>query len=407
MFWSRFLAFVSYTTGLALERSLDPYDHSWVKRWASIGDSYAAGLGAGARVDYGCSRYDGGYANLMNGDERLGKNTNRTFQYLACSGVKSTEILSKQVPLLNDKLDLITVSAGGNDVALGDVLDSCIFQWRHGNTDKCEKALNRSQELIDTVLASNVEVLLGSLIPKLGHHGRIYVPGYAQFFGESESCNNVSWSVWTRMPPGDRQNLTMERRARMNFMVHQVNLKLREVVEAAGPRVGFIDWDWTFTQANGRFCESGFTEPLPDRKGLLFYEWNTLDDGEDSNLLIRPGDPVPPDTFEGSIGKWVLETLEEHPDWFFGVNGSTLIDLAVSRRSYLEIQKKYKAQLGFDDVVFWFLPDSWKRVFHPRAIGQHLIADMILHAMAVERGKLFGIDVPDYLPTNTQVKLEL
>jgi len=192
----------------------DPFSNSWVQKWAAVGDSYAAGLGTGSRVDYGCSRYDGGYPYLMNSSMGLSDNT--TFQYLACTGLKSTEILARQIPNLLDDLDLITVSAGGNDAALGDVLDSCIFQWKHGSSVKCDKALNHSQELIDTTLSTNVDLLLESLTAKLAPHGRIYYPGYAQFFGESDGCNNVSWSVWPRMPISDRQNLTTDRRIRMN-----------------------------------------------------------------------------------------------------------------------------------------------------------------------------------------------
>jgi GDSL-like lipase/acylhydrolase family protein len=383
---------------------VNPRDHSWIKKWAAVGDSYAAGLGSGLRVEYGCSRYDGGYPSLINQDDRLGNSSNRTFQYIACSGLKSTEILAKQVPHLKDGLDLITISAGGNDVALGDVLDSCIFQWRHGTTERCEAALNRSQELIDTVLSTNIDIIIDSLMAKLSPHGRIYYPGYARFFGESASCNNLSWSVWPRMPASDKQNLTLERRIRMNHMVDQVNQKIRASVEDAGPRVHFIDWDWTFQEAGGRFCEDPYVEPAPNRKDLLFFQWNTLDDGDDPDLLIRPGDPVPKDTFEGSIGKWVLETLLNYPDAVFGPPGNEPTQLSTIVESQIGPQNRFKAQLGFDDLVFWFLPDSWKRVFHPRALGHHIIADMIIHEMTVQRGKDLGISVPKYSYSNKHVQ---
>jgi GDSL-like Lipase/Acylhydrolase family len=346
---------------------------------------------------------------LINNDDRFGFNKNRSFQYLACSGVKSTEILLKQVPLLENNLDLITISAGGNDVALGDVLDSCIFQWRHGNSAKCEAALNRSQELIDTTLTPNLDMLIDALLAKLSYRGKIYYPGYAQFFGESPSCNNLSWSVWPNMPNSDKQNLTMDRRVRMNNMVNQVNQRIRAAADRASSRVIFIDWDWIFREAAGRFCEDPFEEPAPDRKGLLFFEWNTLDDGDDPDLLIRPGDPVPRDTFEGSIGQWVLQTLAERPNAVFGPPGSKPVQLFKVARKQLASQNRFKAQLGFDDLVFWFLPDSWKRVFHPRAVGQNIIAGMILHEMAVQRGKDLGIRIPrySYTPPPEQPKLEL
>src|ERR1700760_1220436 len=84
--------------------SEDPYDQSWIQKWAAIGDSYAAGLGVGARQDYSCSRYDGGYPDLISQDDRFGQNPNRTSQFLACSGLKSTQILLKQIPRLEDNL---------------------------------------------------------------------------------------------------------------------------------------------------------------------------------------------------------------------------------------------------------------------------------------------------------------
>jgi hypothetical protein len=356
-----------------------------------VGDSYAAGLGSGSRVEYSCSRYNGAYPTLIERDDRFGSNPNRTFQYLACSGVKSTDVLKKQVPHLKPGLDLITLSAGGNDVALGDVLDACIFQWRHGSSVQCEMALNRSQTLIDTILTPNVEALLDALTEKLSPAGSIYYPGYAQFFGESRNCENISWSVWPRMPTSDKQNLTLARRIRMNDMVAQVNQKIKAVVKKAGPRVVFIDWDWTFTQAGGRFCEESVLEPDPSRAGLLFYQWNTLEDGEDERMLDRPGDPVPKDTFEGDISKWVAETLREHPDWEFGPAGSTPIPLKLDHSAQHKFHDELRPYLGFDDAVFWFLPDSWKRVFHPRAMGHHIIADMMLHDMHLRRAEFLAL----------------
>jgi lysophospholipase L1-like esterase len=390
---------------------LDPTDQSWVQNWAAIGDSYAAGLGVGERVDYGCSRYSGGFPNLINLDQRFGTNSNRTLQYLACSGLKSSEILAKQVPHLEPEQDIIIVSAGGNDVSLGDVLDACIFQFRHGSTERCEAALQHSQQLIDDTLSPNLEDLLAALTTKLRSDGlgRIYYPGYAQFFGQATSCNNVSWTVWPHMPPQDKQNLTLARRAIMNGMVTQVNQKIREAALNAGDHVVFVDWDWTFARANGRFCEDGSeVEPAPNRDGLLFYEWNTLDDGEDPWLIERPGDPVPSDSFEGDIGKWVLETLSQHPDYVeFGPSGFEPVHLT-SEFMLQEIarQSQVGVQMGFDDLVFWFLPDSWKRVFHPRAIGHHIIANMILHEMTVERAKVLGLEPPQRTETNGPFRVQ-
>ncbi|KAF1812927.1 SGNH hydrolase [Eremomyces bilateralis CBS 781.70] len=388
--------------------SSNPFDNSWIANWAVIGDSYAAGLGAGQRLDYGCSRYSGGYPSLIAADDRFGVNPNRTSQFLACSGKTTSDILDKQVPYAHDNLDLLLISAGGNDVLLGDVLDSCIFQWKNGDTEKCERTLDNSQSLIDHDLPNNLDKLLDAVIPKLQPEGRIYWPGYAQFFGESPFCNNVSWSVWPWMPMTEKQMLTLERRQLMNNMVAQTNLRIKEAIERANNKVNkigkhqipspiaFVDWDWTSRMAEGRFCEMDVKEPDPMRNKLMFFEWNTLDDGDDPTIITRPADPVPADSFEGSIGKWALETLAEHPDWLeFGPDGTEPVNLDPNLIEVAMREREAYAETGLDGIISWFVPDSWKRVFHPRALGHRIIADMVLHTMAVDRAKWLKIQPPE------------
>ena len=105
---------------------LYPGDLSWVQKMASIGDSYAAGLGSGTRVDFSCSRYSAAYPTVLHDLLRwCGSNT--THQSLACSGADTTEILAKQLPALNStSFDLITISAGGNDIGLTPILSNCV-----------------------------------------------------------------------------------------------------------------------------------------------------------------------------------------------------------------------------------------------------------------------------------------
>jgi lysophospholipase L1-like esterase len=69
-----------------------------------------------------CSRYTGGYPNKVQSVVRA-----KEYQFLACSGATSKDVIDKQVPQLKDKYDLITISAGGNDVGFSDVLKACLF----------------------------------------------------------------------------------------------------------------------------------------------------------------------------------------------------------------------------------------------------------------------------------------
>lgn len=86
----------------------DPDDQSWIQKWAAIGDSYSAGIGAGSRTDFSCSRYDHSYPALINNDARMGQNSNQKFQFLSCSGALSTDVLKKQVPSLDSGLDAVS-----------------------------------------------------------------------------------------------------------------------------------------------------------------------------------------------------------------------------------------------------------------------------------------------------------
>lgn len=97
----------------------DPADFSWVKRWAAIGDSFTSGVGSGKLYsqeagDYKCARYDHSYAALVN--NYLGPSVQK-FQYTACAGDRSAQI-HNQVSDLDGNLNLVMMTAGGNDLCL-------------------------------------------------------------------------------------------------------------------------------------------------------------------------------------------------------------------------------------------------------------------------------------------------
>ena len=97
----------------------DPTHFGWIKRWAALGDSFTAGIGSGnlfsqQKGDYDCSRYDHSYVALAN--NAFGPSVEE-FQYIACSGDKSVEIF-EQVSKIKGTLDLIMLTAGGNDLCL-------------------------------------------------------------------------------------------------------------------------------------------------------------------------------------------------------------------------------------------------------------------------------------------------
>jgi hypothetical protein len=291
---------------------------------------------------------------------------------LACSGADTTEILSKQVPALNINLDLVTISAGGNDIGLTPILSNCVYQFYMAGEDACQKSIEEAQAKIanDTQLYQSTTTLIEAVKPYLNAtHGLIYVTGYARFFGtEDGTCDNVTWAVW-RDVEQSKQYLKLEIRQALNDMVLAVNAVLRRATEAAGPNARFIDYDTRITALQGRYCELGVQEPDPNRWGLVFYEWDTVDSGEDrTGLQNRTGDDVPKGSFEGGIAEQINKTLKEHPDWRFDP------DKGFVNKSKNSVEKE--GIIG--DTLHWLIPDSYKRVFHMRPEGHWIVANMLL-----------------------------
>jgi len=69
-----------------------------------------------------CSKYDGAYPLKMQSFIKA-----PFFKHIACTGAVTKDMMEKQDPQTNYGQDLITISAGGNDVGFSDVLKACIF----------------------------------------------------------------------------------------------------------------------------------------------------------------------------------------------------------------------------------------------------------------------------------------
>jgi lysophospholipase L1-like esterase len=107
-------------------RAADPTDFGWIKRWAAVGDSFTAGIGSGSQLggvfhnheDWKCSRYDQSYPMVLN---RAFGPAVTDFQFSACSGDRSGDIYER-VNAMDGNLNLVIMTAGGNDLCLVSVL---------------------------------------------------------------------------------------------------------------------------------------------------------------------------------------------------------------------------------------------------------------------------------------------
>ena len=200
--------------------AIDAFDHSWIEQYTSLGDSYSVGLGAGhpikgsanVELNPACEQYSYGYPNLLNSNGMLGENADRKFQFLGCSGAVTTDVIAKQIPLMKPA-QLVTVSTGGNDALLADILNWCVYQWKINPFYNCKDQLRDARKTInDPKYVQNFRDMLGLIKAKLvDENSRIYWTGYERFFDDTTNdCDGVTWSFFWH--PFTRQYLKKTKR---------------------------------------------------------------------------------------------------------------------------------------------------------------------------------------------------
>ncbi|MET3951523.1 SGNH/GDSL hydrolase family protein [Arthrobacter sp. UYEF36] len=88
-------------------------------KYIALGDSYAAGQGAGPYLD-DCYRSGNTYSELAADTKAIKLVTNA-----ACSGKTTQEVVSTQLERLNKSTELVTITAGGNNLGFGAIITAC------------------------------------------------------------------------------------------------------------------------------------------------------------------------------------------------------------------------------------------------------------------------------------------
>lgn len=355
------------------EEPEDPNDQSWITKWAAIGDSYSAGIGCGYLLDPDCKRYNFSFPSLINVDERMG-DTSRDFQFLACSGAVSSQILETQVPQIADGVQVVTVTAGGNDADFSKILVDCVYGFRLDST--CEDRLTDAGNLIQSEeFRNSIDALISATLPKLDENGRIYYVGYAPFFdAQSTQCNDVSWDFLNGH--FNHTKFTTDLRTRLNVLVSQMNGVLGEIINAADDRVIFVDYSSWAEQAGSRFCEEGIKEPNKHNEDAVFYQWGSVDIWEDANNMAKLD---PRDYGNNTIVSQFMSAIEEvrASDPAFVIRDIDDDDDEANSEPSISLEERDASWL-----------QKIYRVFHPTLNGHSMIANLVLYHMGVERAKM-------------------
>nr|NLI50753.1 SGNH/GDSL hydrolase family protein [Propionibacterium sp.] len=138
--------------------------------YVALGDSYAAGVGAGSYLD-SCYRSLKGYPGL------IAAAGGYTLDFQACSGATVNDVQTKQLGPLDDETDLVTITVGGNDIGFAATLTTCLGL----NTTACLNAVAVANTKINTELPGKLDTLFGA-VKGQAPNARVVVTAYPKLF---------------------------------------------------------------------------------------------------------------------------------------------------------------------------------------------------------------------------------
>ncbi|WP_026544460.1 SGNH/GDSL hydrolase family protein [Arthrobacter sp. 35/47] len=220
--------------------------------YVAVGDSYAAGFGAGSYVD-ACGQSPLGLPGLLDARKQI----QLTFS-AACSGARAADIPGRvpDVPeqvgglaatgVLGPQTDLVTVTAGGNDVDFGGIVRDCATPA----LAVCQDAVNLAVSDAGTTVAADLDALYAQLAGA-APNAQVIVTGYPHLFSPEF---------------GNAPLLSLEAQELFNAGTDALNEVIEDRAEAAG---------FDFVDVTKRFDKHGIGSPEP---WITFTGFTAIDD---------------------------------------------------------------------------------------------------------------------------------
>ncbi|MEU3984954.1 SGNH/GDSL hydrolase family protein [Streptomyces sp. NPDC026672] len=152
--------------------------------YVALGDSYSSGVGAGGYIGSSgsCDRSTKAYPYLWNA-----AHAPSSFAFNACSGARTSDVLSGQLGSLNSATALVSVTIGGNDAGFADVMTTCVTS----SDSTCLSRINTARAYISSTLPGNLDTVY-SAIRSRAANARVVVLGYPRFYELSTTCVGLS-----------------------------------------------------------------------------------------------------------------------------------------------------------------------------------------------------------------------
>jgi lysophospholipase L1-like esterase len=147
-------------------------------KYVALGDSFAAGQGAGPYKNDTCYRSENTYSELAADTKAI-----KLIKNAACSGDTTQDVVDSQLRQLNTTTELVTITAGGNNLGFGDIVASCGAAMSNpAFAGACADASATATAKIDSgQLAGEVAAMIQS-VKAAAPNAKIAVTGYPYLF---------------------------------------------------------------------------------------------------------------------------------------------------------------------------------------------------------------------------------
>ncbi len=141
----------------------------------ALGDSYAAGLGAGDEASDDCRRSPHAYPELW------ARRNSASLVFAACAGARTGDVAG-QAERITPSATLVTITAGGNDAGFADVMTTCTL----GKDDECVQRVDVAVRFIREELPGRLDALYAVVRGRTS--ADVVVLGYPRLFSFETWC---------------------------------------------------------------------------------------------------------------------------------------------------------------------------------------------------------------------------
>ena len=159
-------------------------------RYVALGDSYAAGTGAGhyGRTQGGCERSADAYP-----EQWARRHTVASFVSAACNGATTSGVLSRQMSAVGARTTLVSITIGGNDAGFSHVMETCVLEWNSA----CLHAISAAEAFVAHTLPGRLDATLRA-VRAHAPSARVVVVGYPDLYDLSRSADCIGLTTTKR-----------------------------------------------------------------------------------------------------------------------------------------------------------------------------------------------------------------